>query len=112
MQTRGEVFLIVGFISDQRLNDKMLFIGLSAAVLIQFLFPDQKIGDAFCEIGITAGFIRYAGDSDDGQQMFIMIKRKIDSLLCAGKIVVFCYFQYRTGNSGLLSNLVKGSDTG
>ena len=29
-----------------------------------------------------------------------------------GKIVVFCYFQYRTGSSGLLSNLVKGSDTG
>ena len=90
----------------------MLFISLPAAVLIQFLLPDQKIGDAFCEISITADFIRYTGDSDDGQQMFIMIKRKIDSLFCAGKIVVFCYFQYRTGSSGLLSNLVKGSDTG
>ena len=53
MQTRGEVFLIISFISNQRLNDKMFFIGLSAAVLIKFLLTNQKIGEpVICEYGI------------------------------------------------------------
>ena len=95
---------------DQPAQDIAFFVRFCAVKSVQFLLTDQKPGDPFSQFGIFAYFIGISGDTDDGDHLVIMVDRKIDTLLCAGKTVIFPNFDHSTALGRLLSDFMEGPD--